>query len=97
MLLVRMGAKILMIDKAEARTDTLTIHALLRGDVTLLDRFGVLNDMICAGTPAVRQDSFAHDGEQTTVDISFRSKPSSSAHVMSTSRVHQARSQTMTA
>ncbi|MEM7042591.1 MAG: NAD(P)/FAD-dependent oxidoreductase [Pseudomonadota bacterium] len=69
MLLARAGLRVLMIDKAEAGTDTLSTHALMRAGVTLLDRFGVLEDIIRAGTPAVRQASFSYDGERTTVDI----------------------------
>src|SRR4029077_4243404 len=51
-------------------TDTLSTHALMRGGVLQLHRWGLLDAVVDAGTPAIRSTEFAYgDDEVQTVDI----------------------------
>lgn len=58
LLLARQGARVMLLDRSRPGTDTLYTHALLRGAVLLLHRWGVLPAVIAAGTPAVRSVTF---------------------------------------
>jgi flavin-dependent dehydrogenase len=72
LLLARAGARVLMIDKGVYGSDTLSTHALMRGAVMQLHRWGVLPRVQQAGTPAVRTTTFAYRTEQVTVAIEPR-------------------------
>ena len=52
MLLARQGLRVLVVDPAKRGTDTLSTHALMRGGVLQLHRWGVLDAIRSAGTPA---------------------------------------------
>ena len=41
MLLARQGARVLLVDSARPGTDTMSTHALMRGAVMLLERWGL--------------------------------------------------------
>lgn len=69
MLLARRGLDVLVIDRAAPGTDTLSSHALMRGAVAQLDRWGLLRDVIDAGTPVIRHTTFRYGGEEVVVDI----------------------------
>mgnify|MGYP001812143578 CR=1 FL=1 len=69
MLMARSGARVLMIDWAEAGSDTMSTHALMRGAVMQLDRWGVLDQVVAAGTPLVRKTSFHYGSESFQVDV----------------------------
>ena len=69
MLMARDGARVLVVDKAAAGSDTLSTHALMRGAVTQLDRWGLLDRVIAAGTPAVHKTIFRYDGADQVLDI----------------------------
>src|SRR4051794_3325844 len=58
LLLARQGARVLLLDKSRYGTDTLSTHALMRGAVMQLHRWGLLPGIIEAGTPAVRAATF---------------------------------------
>ncbi len=62
MLLARDGAKVLAVDRGREGDDTLSTHALMRGAVVQLQRWGVLDQVRAAGTPPVRLTTF-HYGE----------------------------------
>ncbi|MGE0811858.1 MAG: NAD(P)/FAD-dependent oxidoreductase [Vicinamibacterales bacterium] len=68
-LLAAAGARVLVVDRAPAGTDTLSTHALMRGAVVQLARWGVLPAIVAAGTPAVRRTTFEYAGESVGVDI----------------------------
>ena len=66
MLLARMGHDVALVDKAQFPSDTLSTHALSRGGVVQLKRWGLLEDVLATGTPAVRQVTFGTaDGQLT--------------------------------
>jgi flavin-dependent dehydrogenase len=69
MLLARQGLRVLLLDRDRYGTDTLSTHALMRGAVFLLSRWGVLDRIVDAETPAVRQTRFDYGSDSVTVGI----------------------------
>jgi flavin-dependent dehydrogenase len=69
MLLARQGLRVLLVDRDRYGTDTLSTHALMRGSVYLLSRWGLLDRIIEAGTPPVRQTRFDYGTDGVTVSI----------------------------
>jgi 2-polyprenyl-6-methoxyphenol hydroxylase-like FAD-dependent oxidoreductase len=70
MLLARAGARVLVVDRSRYGADTVSTHALMRAGVLQLHRWGLLDPVIAAGTPAVRHVTF-HVGD-TTNPIALR-------------------------
>ncbi|GIH25025.1 FAD-dependent oxidoreductase [Acrocarpospora phusangensis] len=73
MLLARAGLRVLVVDRAGPGTDTLSTHALMRGGVLQLAKWGLLEDVIMAGTPAITRTAF--DYGVLSADIAIRSSP----------------------
>lgn len=71
MLLAARGAKVLVVDHDQPGTDTMSTHALMRGAVMQLRKWGVLDAIVRAGTPPVRRTSFIYDGH-AVVDVDIR-------------------------
>ncbi|MBS0640610.1 MAG: NAD(P)/FAD-dependent oxidoreductase [Proteobacteria bacterium] len=69
MLLARKGMRVLLVDRAGYGTDTVSTHALMRGAVLQLHRWGVLPHLLEAGTPPVRSTTFHYGDEKLTVAI----------------------------
>lgn len=72
MLLARAGLRVLVVDPARPGSDTLSTHALMRGAVAHLSRWGILGEIAAAGTPAVRSTTFLYasaDGSEERVEI----------------------------
>ena len=69
LLLARAGMRVMMIDRSEEGADTVSTHALMRPAVSLLARWGVLDEVVAAGTPAVRSTSFHYPDGRITVPI----------------------------
>jgi 2-polyprenyl-6-methoxyphenol hydroxylase-like FAD-dependent oxidoreductase len=69
MLLARAGLRVLVIEAARQGTDTLSTHALMRGGVTQLHRWGLLDAVVASGTPAIRATQFTYGDDTETVDI----------------------------
>lgn len=61
MLLARAGHDVLLVDRAEFPSDTLSTHAIARSGVVQLRRFGLLDALFATGAPAIREVEF-HDG-----------------------------------
>ncbi|MBE3012089.1 NAD(P)/FAD-dependent oxidoreductase [Microbispora sp. NEAU-D428] len=72
MLLARQGLRVLLVDRDRYGADTLSTHALMRGGVLLLSRWGLLDRIVAAGTPPVRQTRFHYDTETAIVSIKPR-------------------------
>jgi len=72
-LLARFGLQVLLVDRGRYGSDTLSTHALMRGGVLQLSRWGLLDRIISAGTPAVRRTTFrfADDVVPITVKSSY--------------------------
>jgi len=69
MQLARRGLRVLAIDRAAYGSDTLSSHALMRGAVTRLHRWGLLDKVWEAGTPVITRTSFRYGGEVVELDI----------------------------
>ena len=73
MLLARAGKRVLVIDRDPPGRDTMSTHALMRGAVLLLHRWGLLDRIEAADTPAIRQTTFHYNEEAFPVYIKERS------------------------
>lgn len=71
-LLARHGRRVLVVDKGRHGTDTLSTHALMRGGVLQLARWGLLPRIVAAGTPAVKRATFLYGTERLAVDVKPR-------------------------
>ena len=66
MLLARQGHDVVVVDRAEFPSDTLSTHSIARGGVTQLARWGLLDRVLASGAPPIRQVSFhTPDGVMT--------------------------------
>jgi flavin-dependent dehydrogenase len=72
MLLGRKGLRVLAVDRGQYGTDTLSTHALMRGGVLQLHRWGLLTALEAAGTPIVRSTSFHYGDEEIRIAIKAR-------------------------
>jgi len=59
-LLARSGLRVLLVDRGRYGADTLSTHALMRGGVLQLSRWGMLEKIIAAGTPPVHRATFRY-------------------------------------
>jgi len=69
MLLARAGAHVLLVDRANYGSDTLSTHALMRGAVLQLHRWGVLPAIVAVGTPPVQSTTFSYAAHDVAVRI----------------------------
>jgi len=69
MVLARAGARVLVVDPARPATDTLSTHALMRGAVRQLARWGILARIRGAGTPPVHSTTFVYGPDRGASDI----------------------------
>lgn len=69
MLLARRGLRVLAVDRGRYGTDTLSTHALMRGAVVQLRRWGLLDHIVDAGTPPVRRTTFHYANDEIVVPI----------------------------
>jgi 2-polyprenyl-6-methoxyphenol hydroxylase-like FAD-dependent oxidoreductase len=60
LLLARFGLRVLLVDRGGYGSDTLSTHALMRGGVLQLSRWGLLDEVIAAGTPPVHRTTFRY-------------------------------------
>ena len=72
LLLARGGLRVLVVDPARRGSDTLSTHALMRGGVLQLHRWGVLDALRARGTPPTRTTTFHYGDEVITVPIKER-------------------------
>jgi flavin-dependent dehydrogenase len=73
MLLAKAGLQVALVDRGRRGSDTLSTHALMRPAVMQLSRWGVLADVVAAGTPPIRRTVFHYpDGEDVDVSIKPR-------------------------
>jgi len=70
MLLARAGLDVLVLEQAAAGADTLSTLAIMRAGVLQLSRWGLLDAVGAAGTPAIRRTTF-HYGNRT-LDIAIK-------------------------
>ena len=58
MLLARQDINVVVVDRATQLGDTMSTHAITRGGVVQLDRWGLLDDVLATGTPAITKVTF---------------------------------------
>src|SRR5687768_7837704 len=73
LLLARSGLDVLVIERGALGADTLSTHAIMRGGILQLSRWGLLDEIVAAGTPAVKRTTFAYSDARVVIDI--RSSP----------------------
>ena len=69
LLVARAGGRVLVLDKGGYGTDTLSTHALMRGAVMQLHRWGLLPALTFAATPPIRSTTFSYESLQITIPI----------------------------
>jgi 2-polyprenyl-6-methoxyphenol hydroxylase-like FAD-dependent oxidoreductase len=69
MLLARSGVRVVVLERSPYGADTLSTHALMRGGVVQLHRWGLLARVIAAGTPPIRRTVFTYGGERIAIPI----------------------------
>ena len=69
MLLARAGLRVLCVDRSLHGGDPVSTHALMRGGVLQLQRWGLLDALADAGTPPVRRSVFHYGAESDVVSI----------------------------
>ena len=72
MLLARAGLRVLAVDRSPEGSDTLSTHALMRGAVLQLARWGLIPALERAGTPAIRTTTFHYGDESLAIPIKSR-------------------------
>jgi flavin-dependent dehydrogenase len=69
LLLARAGLRVLVVDRARRGSDTLSTHALMRGGVMHLKRWGLLDGVAATGAPPVRRVTFHYGREHLPVSL----------------------------
>jgi len=69
LLIARAGGRVLVLDQGAYGSDTLSTHALMRGAVVQLQRWGVLPAIEAANTPPIRTTTFSYTDRDITVAI----------------------------
>jgi flavin-dependent dehydrogenase len=69
MLLARLGHDVVVLDQASFPSDTVSTHSIARSGVVQLHRWGLLDEILDSGAPAIRQVTFNAGGESVTRTI----------------------------
>jgi 2-polyprenyl-6-methoxyphenol hydroxylase-like FAD-dependent oxidoreductase len=69
MLLAGAGLDVLVLDRGRYGADTLSTHALLRGGVVQLHRWGLLDEIVATGTPPIRRTRFHYASDAVAVPL----------------------------
>ena len=70
LLLARAGLRVAVVERSRLGADTVSTHALMRAGVLQLSRWGLLPELVAAGTPAIRRTAFHYaDGEDARVTL----------------------------
>lgn len=69
LLLARRRIRTLLLDHGPPGADALSTHALQRGGVRQLARWGLLDRITAAGTPPIRRTTYRYGGESVTISV----------------------------
>jgi flavin-dependent dehydrogenase len=69
MLLAQAGLRVVVLDRGEPGEETLSTHAFMRAGVLQLSRWGLLPELVAAGTPPVRRTVFHYEDGEVSVSI----------------------------
>ncbi|MCV2491283.1 NAD(P)/FAD-dependent oxidoreductase [Geodermatophilus sp. YIM 151500] len=78
LLLARAGLRVLCLDRSRRGSDTVSTHALMRAGVLQLRRWGLLDEIVAAGTPAVHRVVFHYGDDEVPVSV----RPSSGVEAL---------------
>jgi flavin-dependent dehydrogenase len=73
MLLARIGHDVVVLDQASFPSDTVSTHSIARSGVVQLRRWGLLDEVLASGAPAIRQVTFNAGDESTSRTIKDKS------------------------
>jgi 2-polyprenyl-6-methoxyphenol hydroxylase-like FAD-dependent oxidoreductase len=69
LLLARAGVRVLVVERARRGSDTVSTHALMRGGVLQLHRWGVLDRVAATGAPPIRRVTFHYGRDSMPVTL----------------------------
>ncbi len=72
MLLARAGHDVAVVDRSALPSDVVSTHSIARGGVVQLARWGLLDDVLDSGAPAVREVTFGTAGTEVTRTVKDR-------------------------
>jgi len=72
MLLARLGHDVVVVDQASLPSDTVSTHSIARSGVVQLRRWGLLDEVLDSGAPAIRQVTFNAGGESVRRTIKHK-------------------------
>jgi flavin-dependent dehydrogenase len=72
MLLARLGHDVAVVDQASFPSDTVSTHSIARSGVVQLVRWGLLDEVLDSGAPAIRQVTFNSGGESVCRTIKHK-------------------------
>ena len=72
MLLARLGHDVVVVDQASFPSDTVSTHSIARSGVVQLHRWGLLDEVLDSGAPAIRQVTFNAGGESVRQTIKHK-------------------------
>jgi flavin-dependent dehydrogenase len=73
MLLARLGHDVVVVDQAAFPSDTISTHSIARSGVVQLRRWGLLDEVLGSGAPAIRQVAFHAGGGSVSRTIKHKS------------------------
>jgi 2-polyprenyl-6-methoxyphenol hydroxylase-like FAD-dependent oxidoreductase len=72
LLLARLGHDVVLLDRADLPSDTISTHQIARTGVVALRRWGLLDAVLASGAPALRHVTYHADGDCTTRTVKDR-------------------------
>jgi 2-polyprenyl-6-methoxyphenol hydroxylase-like FAD-dependent oxidoreductase len=72
LLLARLGHRVVVVDRAALPSDTVSTHQVSRTGVVALRRWGLLDEVLASGAPALRQVTFTDPGGSITRQVKAR-------------------------
>jgi flavin-dependent dehydrogenase len=72
MLLARLGHDVVVVDQASFPSDTVSTHSIARSGVVQLHRWGLLDEVLDSGAPAIRQVTFHAGGASVSRTIKHK-------------------------
>jgi 2-polyprenyl-6-methoxyphenol hydroxylase-like FAD-dependent oxidoreductase len=72
LLLARLGHDVVVVDRSHLPSDTLSTHAISRSGTVQLARWGLLDDVLASGAPAIREVVFHIRGEAVRREVRDR-------------------------
>ena len=66
------GLDVVMVDRAEFPSDTLSTHAIARGGMVQLLRWGLIDEIVASGAPPIREVAFHVDGDSIVRQLKDR-------------------------